>query len=875
MSKDVLVRAKDESVDNKRLISGLAVIFGLIISIGFLALVVYIISLILQNPSVPQNLSKYLPTVELAPEPVERAQYILGLLFFPFALIASTLAFNKMLKPSVNINIEKTYFAISRVLVLLMLGLTLLANKQNDYFYISNNYFFQHPLQSIPLFALVLLAVWLSQRAYLNSNNRSIRILNVSLDLLAVIIVVWVCMQSIFNIYNIDDTWTYVVHFSGVFYSVVQVYYGKALLIDSVSHYGLFPQFIEPIFKVFGLSILKFASLMTLFLSISFLAIYGFLRSMLKNRIVAFVGFIGLLFLNFAGIKILLNSDDPYFQYHPIRFIFPTLAIYLTWKYFSTGNKKLYYLSFVLYSIGFLWNPDTGLVVFGAWLIALCFSELKNFDKEALIKILTHIAIGIGIFLITMLTFTFYMKLRYGSFPAFAKFFTYQSYFYKDGAFMLPMTLIHPWVIVILVYISGLALGVRSILAKAITPKTNIVLFLSILGVGVFSYYQGRSHDYNLVGVWYPALILLIIYADDLVQNIQNKGKDIVVTLILFTAIMYFFTSSFFSLLIYYPEFYSNRVQPKITTKVSTPVIRNGNFIKDHVGKDKKTVILSQQAGVYHLMSKTASALNTPVITEIFLKEDIEKINEFIATGKSNKVFVDKSYQINKNEALLKSVNSKYKVVGVSDDKDMLLFERFAKYQDQPGKSSLGPLGTKSLIHYTMLKGDIILDQERKLVGFKDTGKSLDLRSSFTVELMVKPARKQATYANIVGNHPGINYEGFVVQQDGKKHNVYAFGYGDGKKWLPNASFRLSHSKWNYLIITVKEGLINVYNNGKRIASVDAKKAIKNSDMPLSIGDWSGLDRPFKGEIKEVRISNNIPEDKTINRMYKKHVPPR
>jgi hypothetical protein len=45
---------------------------------------------------------------------------------------------------------------------------------------------------------------------------------------------------------------------------------------------------------------------------------------------------------------------------------------------------------------------------------------------------------------------------------------------------------------------------------------------LSVLGLGHFSYYQGRSHDYTLTAVWWPAFILLTISAGMLYRHLTG-----------------------------------------------------------------------------------------------------------------------------------------------------------------------------------------------------------------------------------------------------------------------------------------------------------------------------------------------------------------
>lgn len=52
------------------------------------------------------------------------------------------------------------------------------------------------------------------------------------------------------HIQNIEIFWF---SFNAFFYSAVQVFSGKELLVDFVNHYGLYPHFLEPLFHLVGL----------------------------------------------------------------------------------------------------------------------------------------------------------------------------------------------------------------------------------------------------------------------------------------------------------------------------------------------------------------------------------------------------------------------------------------------------------------------------------------------------------------------------------------------------------------------------------------------------------------------------------------------
>jgi hypothetical protein len=106
------------------------------------------------------------------------------------------------------------------------------------------------------------------------------------------------------------------------------------------------------------------------------------------------------------------------------------------------------------------------------------------------------------------------MLIRYDNLPDFFELMQYQIYFYQLGFAMLPMKLIHPWNLVAIVYLIGLVYAAQSVIIKNDTMNSKMVFLLSILGFGIFVYYQGRSHDFNLFDVCFPAILIVTIFIE-------------------------------------------------------------------------------------------------------------------------------------------------------------------------------------------------------------------------------------------------------------------------------------------------------------------------------------------------------------------------
>ncbi len=137
----------------------------------------------------------------------------------------------------------------------------------------------------------------------------------------------------------------------------------------------------------------------------------------------------------------------------------------------------------------------------------------------------------------------------------------------------------------------------------------------------------------------------------------------------------------------------------------------------------------------------------------------------------------------------------------------------------------------------------------------------IKLEDSFSIELIVKPSAEQVPYAGLIGNHPGEkDHGGFVIQQDGVLLNNYYFTFGDGEKWMDNTYFKLHTGEWNYVAVTFNKSTqdILVYVNGALVAHQVVNGHFENSQLSLFVGNWINGDRPFNGNIDEVRISNDV-----------------
>ena len=93
-----------------------------------------------------------------------------------------------------------------------------------------------------------------------------------------------------------------------------------------------------------------------------------------------------------------------------------------------------------------------------------------------------------------------------------------------------------------------------------------------------------------------------------------------------------------------------------------------------HADKGEQPLILSYNGAVYHLYSGTKNPLNVPGFAELYLTADVDKITDYIAGGKSEKVFVEEgvlSMHTAYCRKIIQAVNSGYKPAAKSADGGM------------------------------------------------------------------------------------------------------------------------------------------------------------------------------------------------------------
>ena len=368
-------------------------------------------------------------------------------------------------------------------------------------------------------------------------------------------------------------------------------------------------------------------------MGIALSALFLFLRDITENKLIGYLGFIAMVYFHYYCTR--AYGGDPYFQYSPVRFLFPAVSIYLTYRYLNSSNNKLYYFCFILFAIGPFWNFDHGIVVFLSWMFVLIYRELL---KREFKRIWKHIFLGLIAFSAVFIAFFLYVLLRYQQLPNWSSLLFYPRLYYTYGFSMMPMPPVHLWHMIILLYLVGLLLSIIYLRRRIATPKIEMVFYLSIIGVGIFYYYQGRSHDLTLVAVNYPAIILLTIYADSMLSRIRmrNRFSDILFV----TGILCFMLYAAASLIGRGEDIYRiihSRWVPLIK-KESNSITEVADFVKNNTYKGEEVLIFSNLSAVLYFESGTTCPLALPNANDIYLVAQYEEIRKYLEDDSPSKV---------------------------------------------------------------------------------------------------------------------------------------------------------------------------------------------------------------------------------------------
>jgi hypothetical protein len=479
-------------------------------------------------------------------------------------------------------------------------------------------------------------------------------------------------------------------HADPVFYALSQVVAGKTLMVDLPSQYGLFPEMIGPLFKLIGLSVFKLSVVFAAMQVVSLAAVYYVLSRLIKSRLLLVVTGLALVMLTFESVLYFVGIDERYYQYWPIRFFWPAVSVLGFYCFAHRRTLTRGCIVSLMGAIGLLWNLDSGLfisVAYGAYLGARLISVLLKSREAPTADVADRwnvraylIAIALHVLITVVVVAAFLTALTWKAHKPLDLFWLleYQRIFYSLGLMMLPLPRqLDPWMSVLGVYLIGLLAALTAWRRRLPRVKDDVLFYLSMLGLGLFVYYEGRSHVLNLVTVCWPVALIVAILADELLRAIRARllpmGKiwlPIAAISLLLLACASFAARA--------PRLLHDAARQYATRGVTEELFVRSELalIREHAAGRRECLIISQRQGIYYAESGLGSPLKGPGFVEMLLKADQDQLVSQVLNGGIPCIFLGIGAYTNAGLKLdAEKMREKYSIVATNAQNTMQYLE--------------------------------------------------------------------------------------------------------------------------------------------------------------------------------------------------------
>ena len=524
----------NKQIENNKFIFYLSYFFTVLVvcNIGFLLL------------SIPDSLNEelirntYIPNISnFVAERSEFITYVVLMVAFPLIFLYIQAVLKGFDINYTKFSVKKFNFCFKYFLVAIVTSLTF-ASFSYYIFYLGFNY-----VIALYIVAYLLIVFLLCMLLY-----GYINIKNINKILIGIVFLILLYSSSLY----INDSFSFsrfiIHHFDAYYYPIIKIQSGLTPLIDFNSLYGNYSYIFAFILSFFsGNRILIFSIICALLVFISYGLLAYFSYKNINNKVLWFLIFCTFLFYNYI---VGFTYGMPYLQYIPHRVIFPITMLCYSNYYINKRSDRIIFkiVGFLISSFALFWNLETGVVVLLTWFLLLGYEALYNNSFRELkfykcfMRNILMLLLSILLYLLTVVIITY---LRTSQIVGLDNLISGVMIFSGSGFYMVRMNFFSPWILLVFIYSIGLAIslfGLKSINKTNIKYKEGAIYFvLSILGMGIFSYYQGRSLPVVLLAIIYPGVILFGMLLDKLLINKKlNVLIFIVVILCVNTTTLFF-----------------------------------------------------------------------------------------------------------------------------------------------------------------------------------------------------------------------------------------------------------------------------------------------------------------------------------------------
>lgn len=297
-------------------------------------------------------------------------------------------------------------------------------------------------------------------------------------------------------------------------------------LVDYVAQYGsLWPYVIAVPMHIDHGTLGDYTISIATITLVAMLAIYGVVRRLVEGPIAALVLFLAFMATSFfvvRGTPVHRYSFADYFGIFPLRYAMPFFVFYFLARHLDGERPRRAVWVFMVAGLAVLNNGDFGIPALGATVVAVVAATGVTRDRRWWAKLAAEGLIGLlGAFvLVSIVTLA-----RTGELPNISLAFRYAHLFALAGYNLLPLPWFGTWVTIYLTYCAALAVAALLVTRRgAAKIEIGALAWIGIFGLGIGSYYSGRSDSEVLIAM-FPAWGLAIIFLSVVsIRDLVRRG---------------------------------------------------------------------------------------------------------------------------------------------------------------------------------------------------------------------------------------------------------------------------------------------------------------------------------------------------------------
>jgi hypothetical protein len=418
------------------------------------------------------------------------------------------------------------------------------------------------------------------------------------------------------------------------------------------SLYGGYYLWLGLLSRLIGNSLLSIKIVVCSLIALQIILYYLIVKAIYKNPLIRILVFISCLFWSYFHGKVV--SQDLYFQYFPLRTLFPCLLL-VTLLYISERkflDKATFPIGFLtinlrdllldfLVAMALLSNFDSGISVLIMYFFIYIWNEFKidGFSAKNMIKKLTGFSIN---FIIIIFIIIFGFRILSGEFINFYNY-TGSTLKFGSGFFGLPFP-DNIWMIFMVVYGFNI---IQSFQSPIEDKNAKYRFVIAIWGIVSLFYFVNRSHPWNLISVSLPFFLsygCLIDYAfssyrkkmsesePELMQNnmafreflpiLLPNSFDLLRFSLVSVLVMPFIIMSLIACVKFIPFTIYNFQIPRSYSQISALASLSERMATLEKQLNRPSILISDWFESYYYLDKNRKVLFYPEIVSIFSEDN-------------------------------------------------------------------------------------------------------------------------------------------------------------------------------------------------------------------------------------------------------------